>query len=66
MEHVDLLKSGLEELNKITKTDFCLLDEQGQVLADTFAGHENYYKLLEDFNTYDCITEEAAPQVDVQ
>lgn len=40
MEHLDLLKSGLEELNKITKTDFCLLDVQGQVLADTFAGHE--------------------------
>ena len=40
MEHLDLLKSGLEELNKITKTDFCLLDEQGQVLADTFAGQE--------------------------
>ena len=31
-----------------------------------FASEENYYKLLEDFNTYDCITEEAAPQVDVQ
>lgn len=31
-----------------------------------FASEENYYKLLEDFNTYDCITEEAAPQVDVK
>ena len=31
-----------------------------------FASEENYYKLLEDFNTYDCVTEEAAPQVDVQ
>ena len=31
-----------------------------------FSGEENYYKLLEDFNTYDCITEEAAPQGDVQ
>lgn len=31
-----------------------------------FAEEQNYYKLLEDFNTYDCITEEAAPQVDVQ
>ena len=30
-----------------------------------FADHNNYYKLLEDFNTYDCITEEAAPQGDV-
>ena len=30
-----------------------------------FATHENYYKLLEDFNTYDCITEQAAPQGDV-
>ena len=33
---------------------------------DEFAEHENYYKLLEDFNTYDCISEEAAPQGDVQ
>ena len=33
---------------------------------DDFSGHENYYKLLEDFNTYDCISEEAAPQGDVQ
>ena len=31
-----------------------------------FSGHENYYKLLEDFNTYDCISEQAAPQGDVQ
>ena len=31
-----------------------------------FSGHQNYYKLLEDFNTYDCITEEAARQGDVQ
>lgn len=31
-----------------------------------FSDEENYYKLLEDFNTYDCITEEAAPQGDVQ
>lgn len=31
-----------------------------------FSGHQNYYKLLEDFNTYDCITEQAAPQGDVQ
>jgi hypothetical protein len=31
-----------------------------------FADHENYYKLLEDFNTYDSITEQAAPQGDVQ
>ena len=33
---------------------------------DDFSGHENYYKLLEDFNTYDCISEHAAPQGDVQ
>lgn len=33
---------------------------------DDFSGHENYYKLLEDFNTYDCISEQAAPQGDVQ
>ena len=32
---------------------------------EEFAWHENYYKLLEDFNTYDCITEQAAPQGDV-
>ena len=31
-----------------------------------FSSEENYYKLLEDFNTYDCITEQAAPQGDVQ
>lgn len=31
-----------------------------------FATEENYYKLLEDFNTYDSITEEPAPQGDVQ
>ena len=27
-----------------------------------FTRHENYYKLLEDFNTYDCVTEESAVQ----
>ena len=27
-----------------------------------FTRHENYYKLLEDFNTYDCITEESSVQ----
>ena len=27
-----------------------------------FTRHENYYKLLEDFNTYDCITENSAVQ----
>ena len=31
-----------------------------------FSSHQNYYKLLEDFNTYDCISEEAARQGDVQ
>lgn len=31
-----------------------------------FADEANYYKLLEDFNTYDCITEQAAPQGAVQ
>lgn len=31
-----------------------------------FTDHQNYYKLLEDFNTYDSITEKAAPQGDVQ
>ena len=30
-----------------------------------FADHQNYYKVLEDFNTYDSITEKAAPQGDV-
>ena len=33
---------------------------------EQFSSHENYYKVLEDFNTYDCITEQAAPQGDVQ
>lgn len=33
---------------------------------DDFAKEPNYYKLLEDFNTYDCITEQVAPQGDVQ
>lgn len=27
-----------------------------------FTRHENYYKLLEDFNTYDCVTEESTVQ----
>lgn len=31
-----------------------------------FSDHQNYYKLLEDFNTYDSISEQAAPQGDVQ
>ena len=31
-----------------------------------FSGHKNYYKLLEDFNTYDCISEQVAQQGDVQ
>lgn len=30
-----------------------------------FAGHENYYKVLYDYNVYDCITEEYAPQGEV-
>ncbi len=33
---------------------------------EKFSSHQNYYKLLEDFNTYDCITEQPAPQLDVQ
>ena len=33
---------------------------------DEFAYHDNYYKLIEDFNTYDCITEQPAQQGDVQ
>ncbi len=33
---------------------------------DDFKDEANYYKLLEDFNPYDCITEQAAPQGDVQ
>jgi hypothetical protein len=33
---------------------------------EQFSGHENYYKVIEDFNTYDSITEQAAPQGDVQ
>ena len=33
---------------------------------DAFSKEQNYYKLLADFNTYDCITEQAAPQGDVQ
>jgi len=35
-------------------------------MFDDFSGEENYYKLLADFNPYDCITEEAAPQGDVK
>jgi hypothetical protein len=27
-----------------------------------FASHENYYKLIYDYNVYDCVTEEYAPQ----
>ena len=27
-----------------------------------FASHNNYYKMLYDFNVYDCVTEEYAPQ----
>ena len=27
-----------------------------------FSTHENYYKLIYDFNVYDCVTEEYAPQ----
>ena len=33
---------------------------------DAFSKEPNYYKLIADFNTYDCITEQAAPQGDVQ
>ena len=33
---------------------------------EAFSKHQNYYKLLEDFNAYDCITEQAAQQGDVQ
>lgn len=29
---------------------------------EEFADHRNYYKLIEDFNMYDCITEAPAPQ----
>lgn len=32
---------------------------------EMFSTETNYYKVLEDFNCYDCITEEAAPQGDV-
>ena len=30
-----------------------------------FASHENYYKLLYDFNVYDCVSEQYAPQTAV-
>lgn len=32
---------------------------------EKFSAHENYYKLLTDYNAYDCITEESKPQQDV-
>ena len=32
---------------------------------EKFSDHENYYKLLEDFNTYDSVTGNPAPQGDV-
>lgn len=32
---------------------------------ERFSDHENYYKLLEDFNTYDSVTGNPAPQGDV-
>ena len=32
---------------------------------EKFSAHENYYKLLADYNPYDCITEESKPQQDV-
>ena len=32
---------------------------------EQFSAHENYYKLLADYNPYDCITEESKPQGDV-
>lgn len=33
---------------------------------EKFSTHDNYYKLLEDFNMYDAITEESAPQTAVE
>lgn len=60
------LYENLQETNDPRQTasnfmDWCI--SNGTLpLFYQFASHENYYKLLYDFNVYDCVTEEYAPQ----
>lgn len=45
--------------------DWCASNNTLPVFSQ-FADHNNYYKLLYDFNVYDCVTEQYAPQGAVQ
>ena len=60
------LYENLQETNDPRQTasnfmDWCI-GNSTLPLFYQFASHENYYKLLYDFNVYDCVTEEYAPQ----
>ena len=57
---------NLQETNDPRKTasnfmDWCIGNETLPLFYQ-FASHNNYYKMLFDFNVYDCVTEEYAPQ----
>ena len=60
------LYENLQETNDPRQTasnfmDWCI-GNSTLPLFYQFASHENYYKLLYDYNVYDCVTEEYAPQ----
>lgn len=60
------LYEDLQQTNDPRKTasnfmDWCI-GNSTLPLFYQFASHENYYKLIYDYNVYDCVTEEYAPQ----
>ena len=60
------LYENLQETNDPRQTasnfmDWCI-GNSTLPLFYQFASHENYYKMLYDYNVYDCVTEEYAPQ----
>ena len=60
------LYENLQETNEPRQTasnfiDWCI-GNSSLPLFYQFASHENYYKLIYDYNVYDCVTEEYAPQ----
>lgn len=49
MFSIKLIESGLEDLNRITRADFYLCDENGEVLVNTFSKMEIDKEVIESF-----------------
>lgn len=57
----DLQQTGDPRQTASNFMDWCI-GNNTLPLFYQFASHNNYYKLLYDYNVYDCVTEEYAPQ----